>query len=162
MHYIFSILLMMASTTTLQAQTAKGTNKAFEYTITTSASAEQIWAIWTDVNNWHTWDTGLKAATLDGPFQEGSKGKLIPDKGPKSTFKITAYQAGRSYTFRTGLPLGGLYVERILEEKNGKTQFTHKVYFKGIGGRLIAGSLGKRYRGMLPEAMKKIQQLAKN
>lgn len=154
-----SILIMMA-TTVFSSSKSENTKHSFEYTIQTTASPETIWHIWTDVAQWHQWDTGLKSATLKGKFQLGAKGKLTPDKGPKANFKITAIHEGKSYTFRTGLPLGGLYVERYLNTQNGITSFTHRVSFKGLGGRLLSGSLGKRYKAMLPEVMNKIKQIA--
>lgn len=38
----------------------------FEHTITTTASAEAIWALWTDVAGWPRWDTPVEWARLDG------------------------------------------------------------------------------------------------
>lgn len=156
---ILSTFILFSMTTINNTQIAEGTNKAFQFTIATTATPEKIWQIWTDVPNWKVWDTGLQSAELKGDFKVGTKGVLIPDKGPKAKFKITEFKEGKSYAFRTGLPFGSLVIERVLEEKEGKTLFTHKVSFKGLGGSLFAGSLGKRYRKMLPEVMERIKQL---
>ncbi|MEL7123624.1 MAG: SRPBCC family protein [Bacteroidota bacterium] len=150
----------MTTITNAQITLAEGTNKAFEYTLQTTASPEQIWTIWTDVENWHLWDSGLQTATLEGQFKLNAKGKLIPDKGPKSNFKITHYTDGETYTMKTPLPLGSLNIERILETKEGKTYFTHRVYFKGLTAGIFAGSFGKRYRELLPQAMLEIKKIA--
>lgn len=146
----------------LQAQSVESSNKHFWNTIETSASPEAIWKIWIDVPNWYLWDTELKGAELKGDFAKGIKGVLIPKKGRKAKFKIVAYEEGKSYTFKTKLPLGGLFVKRTLEVKEEKTFFTHEVWFTGITRGIFARVLGKDFRKALPEVMEKIQKIAES
>lgn len=146
-------LLLMASLGIAQS------NTHFSYSLETSASPTKIWQIWSDVANWQQWDTGLKSAELSGAFAIGTKGKLIPDKGPKSSFILTELVAGKSYTFKTKLPLGALYVKRYLEEKEGKTYFTHEVWFTGLSKGIFGNALGKNYRRILPEVMTRIREI---
>ena len=147
-------LLLMASYSIAQS------NTHFSYSLETSASPTKIWQIWCDVPNWQQWDAGLKSAELLGTFAIGTKGKLIPDKGPKSSFVLTELVAGKSYTFKTKLPLGALYVKRYLEEKGGKTYFTHEVWFSGLSKGIFGNALGKNYRRILPEVMARIREIA--
>ncbi|MEM0998618.1 MAG: SRPBCC family protein [Bacteroidota bacterium] len=145
----------------LAANTAAGQNSSqFSHTLTTSAPASDIWRIWTDVPNWHVWDSGLRSAELLGPFALGTKGKLLPDKGPKARFRITEFSEGQGYTFATSIPLGKLIVARRLHREGNQTVFTHDVQFTGPLKGIFARSLGKRYRKMLPEAMEAIRRLA--
>ncbi|CCH53713.1 hypothetical protein BN8_02829 [Fibrisoma limi BUZ 3] len=152
-------ITFLAAAMTAQAQQS---NTHFSNTLETTASAERIWQIWTDVPNWKEWDSGLQSAELRGPFQVGTKGVLIPDKGPRSTFVIDSIVPNESYTFRTKLPLGSLYVRRYLTSDAGKTRFTHEVWFTGLTKRLFAKALGRNYRAMLPDVMKKINAIALN
>lgn len=135
-------------------------NTHFSYSLETIASPAKIWQIWCDVPNWQQWDTGLKSAELLGAFVIGTKGKLTPDKGPKSSFIITELVDGMSYTFKTKLPLGALHVKRYLEEKEGKTYFTHEVWFTGPSKGIFGNALGKNYRRILPEVMTRIREIA--
>lgn len=139
---------------------AQNSNTHFQHTIETTASPESIWKIWTDVPNWQQWDSGLKSAILNGNFEVGTKGKLIPDKGPKAKFRITEMEAGKSYTFKTSIPFGGLFVKRTLETKNGKTYFTHEVWFTGLLKGFFGKQLGSNYKNMLPEVMETIKTMA--
>ena len=132
----------------------------FSHTASTTAAPEKIWRVWTDVPNWKQWDKGLKEAILNGEFKKGTKGKLVPDKGPRSTFIISELDPGVSYTFKTRIPFGWLIVQRTLEVKDGITHFTHDVEFTGPFKKLLGKKLGKNYRAMLPEVMQTIQQLA--
>ncbi len=139
---------------------AQQSNTHFSHTIETTASADKIWQIWTDVSNWKNWDDGLKTAVIQGGFVQNTEGVLTPDKGPKSKFKITEIIPNQSYTFRTKLPLGSLYVKRFLSFKDGKTLFTHEVWFTGILKGVFGRALGRNYRKILPDVMNKIKILA--
>lgn len=136
---------------------AQESNTHFSHTVETTASPTAIWRIWTDVPNWKSWDDGLKSADLNGPFAPGTTGTLIPDKGPKSTFVLTEVVDGQSYTFKTNLPLGALYVKRYLGERDGRTVFTHEVWFTGLTKGIFGRSLGRNYRRILPDVMAKIK-----
>lgn len=83
---------------------AAGTDKAFDHEVTTTADPKAVWRLWTDVSTWQDWDKGLKNAELDGPFETGARGKIIPLSGPSSNFEVTAVEATKSCTFVTSLP----------------------------------------------------------
>ncbi|WP_375444095.1 SRPBCC family protein [uncultured Fibrella sp.] len=139
---------------------AQQSNTHFSHSVETAARPERIWQIWTDVPNWKKWDKGLKAAELNGPFATGTTGKLTPDKGPSSRFDLVEVAPGQSYTFRTKLPLGSLYVRRVLSQQNNRTVFTHEVWFKGLTKGIFGKVLGKNYRQILPEVMANIKTIA--
>ena len=144
------------------AQSKEQSNKHFWNTVKTSAEPEKIWDIWTDVANWKKWDSGLKDASLNGPFQLKAKGKIISLEGRTSRFKVTEFNPGISYTFKTNLPLGALHVKRYLQVKQGVTFFTHEVWFTGLTGGLFAKQFGPEFRSLLPEVMEKIKKLAED
>ncbi|WP_228027961.1 SRPBCC family protein [Costertonia aggregata] len=144
----------------MNSQQIEQSDKHFWHNLETSAPPEAIWKIWTDVPQWKNWDTGLKDATLQGIFRLNTKGKIISLKGRSSKFKIIEFKEGESYTFKTQLPLGGLYVKRFLQMKNGRTCFTHEVWFKGLSSRLFAKNFGAVFREMLPETMHNIKEIA--
>jgi len=35
-------------------------------------NANQIWDVWTDVNQWHTWRDDIKSAKLGGDFKQST------------------------------------------------------------------------------------------
>ncbi len=139
---------------------AQQTNYRFTHSAQTEAPPEEIWKIWTDVPNWKEWDTGLQSAELKGSFEVGAKGQLIPDKGPKTTFKITTVDPGVSYTFQTNVPFGKLIVHRCLEVQNGLTVFTQEVEFTGLLRKFWGRQLGGNYRTMLPSVLGSIKAIA--
>lgn len=140
--------------------TAPHTNTRFSCTRLTTAPPARIWAIWTDVEQWPTWDRAVKQATLAGPFAVGTRGTVVPDKGLKATFELVAVEPGRSYTLRTQLPLGALYVKRTLGQAEGQTQFTHEVWFSGLSKGLFGWALGRDFRARLPQFLEAIKAQA--
>ena len=132
----------------------------FSHTLKTSASPEQIWAIWTDVDHWSTWDTELSAARLEGAFVLGAVGKLTPKTGQVSAFRISQLSAGNSYTFTLKLPLCKLNVYRHLLVQSDGTYFTHEVSFQGLLAFLFGLLLGRRFRMVLPSVMENIKRIA--
>ena len=156
MKLIYSISLIILG----MSAHAQQTNYHFSHSITTTASPERIWQIWTDVPNWKAWDSGLKEARLSGAFQEGAKGTLLPDKGPESKFVIEDVNENGSYKLKTKIPFGRLIVSRYLKKEDGMVTFTHDVKFTGMLRKLLGNKIGKRYREMLPSVMGNIKLIA--
>lgn len=151
--------LIVHSMTATYAQPSPQSNQHFSHTATTNASPSKIWKVWTDVDDRKEWDTGLKDAHLNDVFVLGAKGTIISLEGRESRFTITEYVEGQSYTMKTKLPLGSLYVKRYLKHDGHTTSFTHEVWFKGLTKGLFAKAFGEEFRGMLPEVLENIKQL---
>lgn len=143
--------------TTLKAQ--EPSNKHFWYSMETTAAANSIWALWVDVPNWKNWDIGLKDASFSEQFKAGNQGIIVSLEGRKAKFKVVEYIEGESYTYKTKLPLGSLFVKRYLKTENNVTTFTHEVWFKGLTSGIFAKALGKDFRKMLPEVLLNIKNI---
>lgn len=139
---------------------AQQTNYHFSHSISTTATPEKIWQIWTDVPNWTLWDAGIKLARLEGVFKENATGELVPDKGPRSKFSIKDVIENKSYTIQISIPSGWLLIHRYMEQKDGILLLTHEVQFTGFLRKLSGYTSGKRYRQMLPAVMEKLNAIA--
>ena len=158
----FLISLILSVTMMLHAQEKAPSNKHFWHSLDTKASPKAIWQIWTDVSNWKKWDKGLKMAAMDSAFQLGAKGTITSLEGREAQFKVVEFEPGKSYTYKTKLPLGSLYVKRYLESKDGKLYFTHEVWFKGLTAGIFAKNFGPEFRRLLPEVMEEVKKIAEN
>lgn len=141
---------------------AEGRNSSFSHSFETTAAAEQIWRLWTDVTTWSKWDGGLKTAFLDGPFQVGAVGKIVPHTGANAKFTVTVSMPKISSTFVTSLPLAQLNIERRLQAlpNDSGTRFTHKVWFSGPLREVWGFILGRGFRKELPLTMAKLAKIA--
>lgn len=140
---------------------AEGTNRAFSHTVTTDASSDRVWQLWTDVTTWKDWDKGLKDAKIDEPFALGAKGQILPLSGPSSRFEVVEYVEGQSYTFETRLPLARLIVRRSFVSLDPAT-FQHEVSFEGFLAVFWASRFGPGFRAALPPTMTSLSELAED
>ncbi len=62
------------------------------------------WRVWTDVNRWHTWQSDIEYAKLDGDFEVGNSFKLKPKGGPAVSIEIVKVDPGRQFTDLTRFP----------------------------------------------------------
>lgn len=133
----------------------------FSHTISTTATPENIWDIWTDVENWADWDKELESARLkDQVFDLGAKGVLRPKSGPASSFVVSEYEPTKGYAFTTQLPLCELVVRRQLNERGDGLEFTHEVSFIGPLSSVFGRLLGRRFRIALPGVMENVRSIA--
>lgn len=82
---------------------------------------EQVWAVWTDINHWHEWDSDIDYARTDEPFQKGCRFVLKPKGGPKVRLEIVECKVLESYTDLTRFPLAHMYGHhemKVLESGN--------------------------------------------
>jgi hypothetical protein len=140
---------------------ATGRRSHFAWEVSTTASPERVWSVWTDVARWPTWDTELERASLKGDFISGSQGELKGKGSPVSVFWLEDVQPQKGYQVITRLPLGSrLVIERTLFVTPGGTRFRHEISFHGAFGRLLALMVGDNYRRALPRVMDNIRVLA--
>lgn len=155
---VIATLILMSNS--LVGQGRSPSNQHFWHTLSTTATPSAIWTVWTDVSNWKDWDTGLREATLEDDFVLGAKGTILSLEGRTSKFKVVAIEPGKSYTIKTKLPLGGLYVKRTMTPTSEGIEFTHEVWFVGLTKGFFAKAFGADFRAMLPEVMQNVKRIA--
>ncbi len=130
-------------------------------TIKTNATKEQIWNLWTDVENWNQWDNQVEFSKLKGHFEKGVYGILKPTKGPESKFKLISVEKLKEFTTRASLPLTKMDFTHEINEKNGTLYITHGVKMTGLLTFLFSKIIGQKIINELPNAMKKLSEMAK-
>jgi polyketide cyclase/dehydrase/lipid transport protein len=133
------------------------TTYEFRHSEETTATPEAVWALWSDVTTWTSWDTGLDHAELNGTFTRGSSGTMrIPDQ-PPITFTLTEVTPCKSFTDETHIPGAVLHFHHTLEPlANGNTRVTHSVTIEGPK----AQEIGPFVTSDLPEAVEALVKLA--
>ncbi len=135
--------------------------KPIEWRVDTCATPEALWRIWSDVGNWPRWDHGIEWARLEGPFEEGTAGRLKPKGGPEVPFVLLWADPERGFSDESRLPLGRLRFEhRWRPFENGRIEIVHRVCFHGPMGFLYAFLMGPSFRRDLPKAMKTLARMA--
>jgi uncharacterized protein YndB with AHSA1/START domain len=71
--------------------------------------AEQVWKVWTDLNHWHTWQSDIEYAKLEGEFKVGNTFLLKPRGGPKVNIEIIKVEKNKQFTDLTRFPGARMY-----------------------------------------------------
>ena len=82
----------------------------FEYTrtVTTTASARDVWALWSDPGSWHAWDPAVESVALEGHFAEGAAGPMVLTGGIEVPVTLEMVEPGARYLDR--LEMGDLRI----------------------------------------------------
>jgi Polyketide cyclase / dehydrase and lipid transport len=79
-----------------------------EHTVTTTAKAADVWALWSDPCSWHAWDPAVEQVAFEGHFAQGAAGTMVLTGGIEATFALEIVEPGARYLDR--LTMGDLIV----------------------------------------------------
>lgn len=99
--------------------------------VTNDATKEQMWQLFSDVNNWHTWDAGIEYATMQGRFEQGNYFTLKPKGGPKVKIQLVETVPNRKFVDLTRFPLAKMYGEHTFEETTAGLRITTTMKVEG-------------------------------
>jgi uncharacterized protein YndB with AHSA1/START domain len=131
-----------------------------EHRITVAAPPDAIFRIYADVEQWPSWDPDTKQASLQGPFQVGSRGRLTPTKGSTVPMLLTEVVPGRCFTVESKIPLFRMVFEHELMPVAGATEVVHRVTFSGLLSFILGPMLTKQLNVGLPITLRKLKALA--
>ena len=134
-----------------------------ETTITTTATAEQIWALWSKPQEWNQWDEGNEWVQLDGLFAAGTKGYFKPAGGPKVRFILLEVLPKQRFKDRSFLPLTHLDFTHVYTPNSSKIQggyITHRVEMRGWLTPIFSRIIGRDIQKSLPETLARLSRLA--
>jgi Polyketide cyclase / dehydrase and lipid transport len=92
---------------------------------------EDIWRIWTDVNNWSQWHGDLDYCKIDGPFEAGNHFMLKPKGMRPVKIKLTGVKVGHSFTDCTSFPGAKMIDTHALEETADGLKLTNTLVVTG-------------------------------
>jgi len=121
--------------------------------VTKEVTKQQIWKLFADVNNWHTWDEGIEFAKLDGKFEKGNFFTLKPKGGPKVKIKLLETVANEKFVDCTTFPLAKMTGTHIFEETPNGLKITTTMQVDGILSFLWVKLVAKKIVNGLPNEM---------
>lgn len=118
------------------------------YSVTTDkVNGQQLWQLFADVNNWHTWDDGVEFASIEGKFEQGNHFILKPKNGPKVKIELVETIPARKFTDLTRFPLAKMWGEHLFEETPEGLRMTTTMTVKGplsfLWVKLVAADIVK-------------------
>lgn len=129
--------------------------------VTKEVTKEQMWKLFADVNNWHTWDEGIEFAKLEGKFEKGNFFILRPKGGPNVKVELLETIEHKMFLDVTKFPLAKMYDEHTFEETSNGLKITNTITVKGILGFLWRKIVAQKIVDNLPTDMQQQIKTAK-
>jgi hypothetical protein len=121
--------------------------------VTNEVTKEQMWKLFSDVNNWDKWDNGIEYAKITGKFEKGTFFVLKPKDGPKVKIELLETIENQIFLDLTRFPLAKMYDEHKFEETPQGLMITATITVKGILGFLWKKLVAQNIVNGLPAEM---------
>jgi hypothetical protein len=134
---------------------------SFQHEQTTTATREQLWALWSDPANWPKWDATLESVQFDGPFESGAFGRLKPIKAKEIALELLDVEPLHSFVDIQLLPSAKMHTyHRIMGTDDGGLKVLQTGRFTGTLGRVFSFVIGRGLKRDMPVAISELIALA--
>ena len=93
--------------------------------------ASQVWKVWADVNQWHTWQNDIEYAKLDGEFKKGNAFHFKPKGGPTFNIELTKVEPNSIFVDLTKFPLAKMYDSHELIVRGDELEIRTTISIEG-------------------------------
>lgn len=122
---------------------------------------EDIWRIWTDVNNWPTWHGDLDYCKLDGDFVVGNYFMLKPQGINPVKIVLTEINEGDNFTDCTSFFGAKMYDTHSMIDTAEGLKLTNKLVVTGPLKWLWVKLVAQNVAETIPEEMESLVKLAR-
>lgn len=121
--------------------------------VTEEVTKEQMWKLFADVNNWHTWDEGIEFAKMEGKFEKGNFFTLRPKGGSNVKVELLETVENKSFLDVTKFPLAKMFDNHTFEETPQGLKITNTISVTGVLGFLWRKIVAQKIVDSLPNDM---------
>lgn len=121
---------------------------------------EDIWRIWTDVNNWAKWHGDLDYCKMEGLFHVGNHFMLKPKNAPAVKIQLTDIEEGKQFTDCTKFFGAKMYDTHSMTETSGGLRLSNKLVVTGPLKWLWIKLVAKNVADTVPDEMDSLVKLA--
>ena len=121
-----------------------------QYDIEADARPSAIWALFRDVAGWKSWNPGVEASELEGPFATGTWFTMTPPAADTLRSRLLDVRENECFVDETRV--GDLVVtvqHRLLELSEGRTRISYAVTASGPGAAEIGPMVAADFPNVL-------------
>ena len=126
----------------------------------TLVEPQQIWKVWSDINNRPQWDLDTEWAELKGPFEKGAVFRFKPKGGPKLSMTIIECVPNESFTDCFKIPFARLYGSHRMEKTLEGLKITTSIKVEGLLGWFLRKLVAEKVAAEVPEQTAMLLKLA--
>lgn len=124
-----------------------------EASIEIAAPPGAVYARYLDVAGWAQWDPDTAQASIDGTFEDGTRGRLRPTEGREVSMVLEDVVADESFTVVSKLPGLSMRFEHEIRPASGGVTVTHRARLSGLLLWFVGRSLSQRLREGFPRTL---------
>jgi Polyketide cyclase / dehydrase and lipid transport len=127
-----------------------------------AVSPVDVWEkAYADAAAWPRWNDELRSAELDGPLAPGATARIVFRTGLRLRFRVVGFEQGRLFTDEARLPGARMGHRHLVEPgASGGSRLTNTIYIDGPLAPLWRRIMGPRAAKALPDAQRKVIELA--
>ena len=124
-------------------------------------SSQRVWDVWTDVEQWPSWQDDVEHARLEGRFEPGSVIRFKPKRGPQVRIELTDVQPATRFVDVTRFPLARMVDSHELIETDRELEIRNTLTMEGplafVWRKLVGEGVGKS----VPEQTRRLVEQAR-
>ena len=128
-------------------------------------TVEQVWVVWTDVNNWHVWQDDIEYARLAGEFSAGTVIAFRPKGGPEISIATTEVSPRQSFVDMTSFPLAKMRDSHVLNARPEGVEIVSMLSVEGplsfVWVKLVAEGIAKSMEQQTEALVRRAHELAR-
>ena len=130
----------------------------FDYasTVTTTASPQAVYALWSDSGSWHEWDPAVESVALEGHFAEGAAGTMVLTGGIEVPFYLEIVEPGARYLDRLDMGELTIRIDHVVAATDSGAEITVSTVITGPG----AEDIGPMVTADAPKALEALVAMA--
>jgi len=121
-----------------------------QHDIETDAHPSAIWALFSDVAGWKTWNSGVEASALEGPFATGSWFAMTPTGAEPLRSRLLDVRENECFVDETRVDdLVVVVHHRLTPSGNGRTRISYALSASGPGAAEIGPMIAADFPDVL-------------
>jgi len=117
--------------------------RAYGTSVETTASADKVWRIWSDMSTWGEWNPNVSTMDWNGGFISGSTGVMNTKAGQHHKMQLVDVEPGKGFKLETSVVPGTKFRFNCrIEPAGAKTKVSQTVEVGGPLGPVMGGMLG--------------------
>ena len=132
----------------------------YQNAVETTAAPEAIWRLWSDVENWGTWNAEIEKIEINGPFAAGSQILMTPPGDDPIPLVIA--EAVENERFVDEARFGDLLLRTThrIDADQGRTRVVYRMEITGSGADEAGPQIGPGITADWPETMAALVKMA--
>jgi uncharacterized protein YndB with AHSA1/START domain len=133
----------------------------YEHSVETAASPAAVWRHWSDMAAWPTWNAGIAALEVSGPFEVGTTFTMTaPGDDDPVTMRLTEIVPGELFT--DVMDAGDFAVRTVhrLEPIGSGTRIIYRTEITGPAAAQVGPEIGPAITADFPDVLAALAKVA--